>query len=666
MTTEPIRLLDGGLVDGETASPDMLELLGVLRASAPETATLAHLRTGAVTRGSWGRWLVPLAFALAAGVPWATASSAGPTIERAPEGPVVAALPETAPAALHEPENVTDAIAAVPSETPTPLAAAPDVTLAVPRTITPARRRVPHDAATPVEEHAVEPLDEGPVAPVASAGELLAMVPPEEDTAPSETYAAALSEYARGCCDCALGSLQRVIEGSTGDAPRAVRRAELLLGVCLRRTGWPQSALSVLDAIVESGPEHPYFSEALSELARLAPELPDPSVLVSTFRHDDEARLSLESDAAATDAAAYLQGRARYDDGDLETATRLLGRVSATSPFYRAARLYEGLAQVRLRHSGPAEAAFQAVVDASPEGDRFRDLATLSLARLYYSAAESRHAEGNDEREAELLAAALVAWRRVPISSEHFLDAFFEESWALYLAGDDERALGHVFGLLSPFFEDTEHPEAYVIRGTIHFEHCLYDEAEADVRDFHARYDEVLPALDDLASMDDAAAIALHEGGAMTLAGATRSMVAASILDRDALHRSEHVRAIEAELARVPDAAFGDGPLGSRLTSELTVGASFARARLADGVRQRIRDVRDALVLRMNEIDTIALETTTARRDVLTGAAVLSEESRREAEVIAAVGVEVWPFDGEYWEDEVPYYREVVRDRCGR
>jgi hypothetical protein len=260
----------------------------------------------------------------------------------------------------------------------------------------------------------------------------------------------------------------------------------------------------------------------------------------------------------------------------------------------------------------------------------------------------------------------MEAWQRVPLTSEHFLDAFFEESWALYLAGDDERALGHVFGVLSPFFEETEHPEAFVIRGTIHYEHCLYDDVDADVLAFHERYDAVLPALDALLELGDEPAITLHATHAAELEGTTRTLVRAALGDRDAVRRADQLHAIEAELARVPEAVFADGPLGARLEADLAFELAVARTRVADGVRERLDTLREALVARFNEMDTIALETATSRREIVMGDAVLSEESRREAEVIADLGVEVWPFDGEYWQDEVPYYREVVRDRCGR
>lgn len=698
---DPLPLLEGGSIDGGPPSQEMLELLGVLRSATPDAGRLAAVHAGALGRRSWGRWLLVIALALGAAGAVAHPNALGPVRASAASAVLEGAVSERELAADVAAADVTAADAAAADAAAAdaaPSVTIADVTAATVATTTVAPTTVATTsvtaadvtatvviatgvAATDVAARATTSSEEPPAprapaaAPLLDAasllGDALAMDAPAE-APPSELYAAALAEYGRGCCDCALGPLGRVIEGSTDDAPRAVRRAELLLGVCLARLGWDQSALSILDGIAQTGGEHPYFSEALAQLARLAPRLPDPSVLVSSFRRDDEARVRDEDDELAAAAARYLLGRARYDEGDLEAASRLFSAVATDSPFFRAARFYEGLSAVRLRRARVAETAFRAVIEASPEGDRHRDLATLALARLYYSAAEAagRASEGpggaNDDAEGALLAQALEAWRRVPLSSEHFLDAFFEESWALYLAGEEERALGHVFGLLSPFFESTEHPEAWVVRGTIHFEHCLYDEAEEDVRAFHDRYDAVLASLDTLVELDDEAAIALHATRAAALGGPTRALVATSILDRDSERRSAHVRAIESELARLGSAPFADGSLGARLEQELGVSAALGRTRLADGVRARLESAREALRERMNEIDRIALETATARREVLLGEAVLSEESSHAREVIADLGVEVWPFDGEYWADEVTSYREVVRDRCGR
>lgn len=648
---DPPRLLDGGTIDGEAPSAELLELLGTLRGATSGPTQLAAVRARAATGGRWGRWLVVLGAVLAI--------TGGGSVEARPE-PVRAAsdaAPVSPPVAATEPEVLAASVTTVASSTE------PSTSPAA--RIEPRRRRAPrrHDVARTASEPQFASLEI-----VAVPLQLEAVPPsaPPPDAPPSEAYASALSAYARGDCAAALPRLQEVIEGSTGDAANAAQRAELVLGTCLARLGWDHSAVAVLDGIAQQGSAHPYFGEALAQLARIAPRLPDPSVLVTSFAADDEARLADEDLAAAADAAAYLQGRARYDDGDRETAARLFGRVSPASPFHRAARFYEGLSEVRLRHAQRAIDAFRTVIDASPEGDRYRDLATLALARLYYAIANDRHAASDEERANALLAQAIEAWRRVPLSSEHFLDAFFEESWAIYLAGEDERALGHVFGLLSPFFEDHEHPEALVVRGTIHFEHCLFDETESDVNDFHARYDAPLTTLQGLDGLDDEQALALYESRAASLDPVSRRLVGDSILDRDSARRADHARAVDGERERLTTAPFASTTLGARLEIELSLAHAFARNRMAEGVRSRLAAAHESLIARANEMDTIALELATARRDLIQRGATLSEGSLRERQIIAEQGFEVWPFDGEYWADEVTSYREVLRDRCSR
>jgi hypothetical protein len=481
-------------------------------------------------------------------------------------------------------------------------------------------------------------------------------------------YADALAEYARGCCPCALPALERVVEGDTEDPPEAVQRAQLLLGVCLADTGWPLAAVSVLDTVTRT-PAHPYAGEAFRELSRLAPSLPDPAVLVDTFRGDDEVRLADEDPTAASAAAAYLQGRARYDDGDFEAASRLFGRVPPSSTFFLPSRFYQGTSAVRLRHARAAVIAFEDVERVGrAAGSRYADLAALALARLYYAVANGRHDAGDDAAAAARMEAALAAWRRVPVSSEHFLDAFFEESWALTLAGQDERALGHVFGLLSPFFEDHEHPEAFVVRGTIYFQHCDYGHVDRAVSDFHARFDGPLADLARLrdAAADDDVARAIHDG-TFEADAATRRMIRDALVDRDVGRRIAHEDAARAELGRVAGSVHGGHRLGARLEQELGLTVAFAHVRVGDAVRTRLGDAYEALRDRANEVDTIALETATARRDVVTGHATLAESGlREEREAIASEGVEYWPFDGEYWQDEVTSYRVVVNDYCGR
>ena len=127
------------------------------------------------------------------------------------------------------------------------------------------------------------------------------------------------------------------------------------------------------------------------------------------------------------------------------------------------------------------------------------------------------------------------------------------------------------------------------------------------------------------------------------------------------------LRERDTNVARVHGSVHAGHRLGDRLSRELGLVVSFAHARVGELVRARLDDAHDTLLDRANEIDTLALETTRSRREVLVGDATLDEDGlAHEREVIASDGVEYWPFDGEYWEDEVTSYRVAVHDRCGR
>jgi hypothetical protein len=71
----------------------------------------------------------------------------------------------------------------------------------------------------------------------------------------------------------------------------------------------------------------------------------------------------------------------------------------------------------------------------------------------------------------------------------------------------------------------------------------------------------------------------------------------------------------------------------------------------------------------MNQIDTVDLEIATYERGTL------EREVQEQMTAAARSGGgevevdeehQVWPFDGEYWRDELGFYRQQVTNQCGR
>ena len=138
--------------------------------------------------------------------------------------------------------------------------------------------------------------------------------------------------------------------------------------------------------------------------------------------------------------------------------------------------------------------------------------------------------------------------------------------------------------------------------------------------------------------------------------------------DRDIARQLVQVRSIDAEIARIRAARqdLRESTLGERIEQELALARSFAIEHAGESVRARLRRITDELRDRSIEIDTVQLEIETRRRVAVQEGTALTSGPETPVQIVAVQGDQIWPFDGEYWEDELQYYREYVTSICGR
>ena len=510
--------------------------------------------------------------------------------------------------------------------------------------------------------------------------------PPAEGP-PSPELTEALGKYQAEDYEGAAIIFQRIIDGETSDGAGNQHKAQFFLGKCFYHLRLYQSALVLFDEIGQLGEGHLFFAETLQWLVQLASQLPEPAAIVEKIGRYGVASL----DAFNTDETAdlynqllFLMGRYLYKDGDFEMAAELFGRVAQSSPYYVDAKFFEGITNVRLRRARPAIRAFRAIVDGFESGaitseneDRMRNLAWISLARVYYTAANRVDpATGDREVDGRLLGQAVESWNQVEVSSEYWLDAMFESSWAFFLADEYSRALGNVHSLESPYFPDAYYPEALVIKAVTFFVNCQIDNASATVAHFHERYDPVRDELE--------AVLAQHQdntsffeflqqvrSGEAELSPRIRGLVATAMSDRTLLENIEYVRLLEEEEALLEEMseAFKNSGAGGRVFQDIVLAKSFAIDTTGDLARGRYNRLIDELMDLSNQVDTVEIEILRYRRDEL------GQEQQEQMTAVARTGggdVEVdeehqmWPFDGEYWRDELGFYRQQVTNQCGR
>ncbi|MGF1469690.1 MAG: hypothetical protein ACFCGT_26500 [Sandaracinaceae bacterium] len=509
---------------------------------------------------------------------------------------------------------------------------------------------------------------------------------PPEDGPPSEAMANALRLYAQERYLEASVQFQRVVSGETQDAPANVQKGQFFLGKALYHLRFYQSALAIFDEITQNT-NHQYFGQTLQWLAQLATQLPEPAGIiekVGRYGTDELEQFNNDETRTLYYQLIYLMGRFQYQQQNFDEAIRLFQLVNRESDYYVYARFFEGISHVRQRSAQPSIAAFRAIIEAIGEGvsgvedtSRMLDLAWLSLARVYYTASNRTDPETGDTAvDGRLLSNAVEAWNRIDVGSEYWLDSLFEESWAFFLANEYSRAMGNIHTLYSPFFDDAYYPEALVVKAVIFFTACQIENTEAIIQQFHDRYDPVQSELEaTLAQFQDNTQFFTFlqrvRAGEADLGPRIRGIVASALSDRTLLRNLEYVRLLEAEeerLAATPG-EFQGSDLGNRILQDIDLAKSFAVEQTGDLARSRYRRLIEELVELQTQVDTIEVEVARFQRGQLSAEA---QQQITERSGSAGFDVEVdeehqvWPFNGEFWRDELGFYRQQVTVRCGR
>lgn len=500
--------------------------------------------------------------------------------------------------------------------------------------------------------------------------------PPPAEGPPSEALANALRLYQQEAYREGAVQFQRVVEGQTRDAPANVQKAQFFLGKCLFHLRFYQSALSVFEEIVQQGGSHTYFRATLQWLAQLSRELPEPAGIIGlTGYYGDSLEVLSEFNTDETRdlyfELLYLMGRHWYAQGEFSAARRFFLEVGQESNYFYHSRFFAGITHVRERHAQPAVRMFRQILERldgrlflSREERRFRDLAWLSLARIYYS---TRH-----------WASAVEAWNRIPPSSEYWLDAIFEQSWSRFQTDTFDRALGNIHTLNSPFFEDAFYPEAMVLQAVIYFGQCHYDRAEESVNIFTDTYQPIRDELESsIQEYEDNSAffefLRRVQDGRAELSPEVARIVRESLSDRTVLRNIEYVRILDQEEERLNQMppAFRNSTVGARILQDIAAARAVAVDNAGNLARGRYQRLLEELQELLNQSTAILIEILNARRGQLTQE-MIDEQEASAAPVQQAATVDgdaehvVWPFEGEYWRDELGFYRQPIASQCGR
>lgn len=488
--------------------------------------------------------------------------------------------------------------------------------------------------------------------------------------------------------DAAQG-MHSVVSGASGDDAGNKQLAEFYLGQALYHLKFYQASFDTFTKIA-ANPKHQKFAETLLWLAKLATDLPEPADIISSVgKYSDEqlARFDNKAQQGLYWTLNYLLGRYKYRKGEFQEAIRLFQRVGTGSEHYVHSQFFTGVSYIQLRKAVAAVKAFQRVETAVNEGakvddaDRMRDLANLSMARTMYSASIQLDPETNvPEIRSDALSAAVKYWDKVDEDSEYWLDAHFEAAWAYYMAGQYTRALGNIHTLKSPYFPKAFYPEAEILKAIVYFFNCDYERATTVVARFNVsttpKRDKLEKVLKKYKGENQSEAfykflIQVREGTA-NIDAEIEPLVDSALSDRQLLRNISYVQFLEKEQQHFKESppSFQSSSVGSYVSE------TVAKAR-AKGVKQagelaisRYQRYVDEMGEHLRNGEKILIDIVAAQRNLLDQAIKEGQVSATDARIYGVVNPDdehfIWPFNGEYWRDELGFYRQEVASACGR
>jgi tetratricopeptide (TPR) repeat protein len=485
---------------------------------------------------------------------------------------------------------------------------------------------------------------------------------------PSKTLQRAIKLYEKGDYYSSSIEFYKVVNGETEDGASNKQRAEFFIGKTLYQMGYYAASLAYFDRIVQAGSAHRYHGATLKWLAALSRVLPETSGILDRIGTYDPSALDEPIMEAVRDELYYLLGRHFYRQGDFDQANTLFQTVSRENPFYIKAKFFEGVTYVRQYKGKPALQAFKEILAIGEEKPdyytaddiaNFTELANLQLARIFYST-----------QQYDL---SIKYYEKLEQNSADWVKSLFEASWAYFMKKNNSKALGNIHTLNAPYFEEEFFPESILLKAVVYYKYCRYDRALEAASEFSERFGPLRKNLKGiLAKYEDNAEF--YDYTTKILAGKagldveTQRLVVSTLTDKTLKKTFAWVSELNKELKSFEkaDNAWKTTAIASEVLQELTVQESLAKADAGRLARERI----DRLRKELNELNRdgrkLRIEVLNARAGQISAEARGTRVSGDHKQERILIDDEhfMWKFNGEYWKDELGFYRFRIKSRC--
>jgi TolA-binding protein len=402
--------------------------------------------------------------------------------------------------------------------------------------------------------------------------------------------------------------------------------AQFFLGISLKELGLSHAAVDTLAAVLARKPNVrvvSYSLEILEEITRTHPF--DWETLVLNVLVDQEFGFV---EGKLIDFVHYYQGLYDWEHGYEKWGDNHFTVLQPDSPYYHKYRYQKALYRVYAGDLPEAGRLLEELLaDPRPTED-LKDEARVTLARLRY---EQKDFGAADQ--------AYRSLRRPTVEQARYL---MERAWAQYREGNPEKAMGLLYAFRAPSFWRNFTPEYFILKSLIYKDVCQYRNAMAVVGEFQSRYGQTLEGIygrrDPLES----------------------EQLVQILMEKPRIKRLyEFSNLLEGERNRARTVA--TGALAQYLDTLYGLKAEAVQGELRDTVETEYRALANDLLRYEEEAHLLEYE---IGLDMYQRASDYHYPGQDREASGPQQAVVVYPFQEEFWNDELDDYQVVLQNKC--
>ena len=441
-----------------------------------------------------------------------------------------------------------------------------------------------------------------------------------------------------------------------------------VLGLMLYEMGLYQTSAFQFSEVVRDG-ESKYVTQSLQKLALLSAEALDSDVMLNYALGKVNLRSFPEEHR---DKLRFRIGEIQYNTGQFQKAARILEGVPSNSEFYAKAKYLQGLSFAEMGKLRSAAKAYMQLVESrarQPITDESRVTGLMGIARVAYQMK-------NWEQ-------AIEYYREIPRDTEQWHESLFELSWAQMRAAQFRSVLSNFHSLHSPYYEYHYQPESLLLRSIVYLYICQYEEMEKTLDIFEKVYFLVRDNLISYvrrnnpkeAYKDFEQFFIQFKKNVPTEEISTKIplMVAKAIANEGDVQRSmNYIITLTRENKLIENLSpewqqSGIGKYSKRLVE---IRLRNAKATAGQQILRHMRRMRRELAELSEQHGFARYEMINGKKQALKQKIAEKETKQptlvedKDRDFFIQNGYEFWPFQGEYWLDEIGNYYYLGKPSC--